>query len=213
VVTIENTHNRGSGVVFPQDEILAICAAAKARGVHSHCDGARLFNASVASGLSLAKLSEPFDVVTVAFSKGLGCPVGSMVAGKEHDMRRAKRIRRMFGGAMRQSGILAAAVLYSLDNNFERLGEDHANARLIAERLSVVPGVELDLANIQSNIVIFSLEEGLPDATRIAAKAKSAGVLLSVFGPRRLRAVTHLNVSREECVRAADILAGVIAGK
>lgn len=212
VVTIENTHNRGSGVVFPQDEILAICAAAKKRNVRSHCDGARLFNASVASGLSLAVLSEPFDVVTVAFSKGLGCPVGSMVAGTKADMIKAKRIRRMFGGAMRQSGILAAAIEYSLDNNLSRLGEDHANARLIAERLAEVPGVELDLPAIQSNIVIFSLGEGLPDATRIAAKAKAAGVLLSVFGPRRLRAVTHLNVTREKCVRAADILVSVIVG-
>jgi threonine aldolase len=213
LVTIENTHNRGSGVVFPLDDIWAICSAAKAHGVHSHCDGARLFNASVASGMSLAKLSEPFDVVTVAFSKGLGCPVGSMVVGRERDMRRAKRIRRMFGGAMRQSGILAAAVIYALDNHMSRLGEDHANAKLIADRIAGLKGVELELANIQSNIVIFTLGEGMPDANRLAAKAKSAGVLVSVFGARKVRAVTHLNVSREECVKAADILAKAIEGK
>lgn len=212
VVTIENTHNRGSGVVFPQEEIVAICGEAKKRGVRSHCDGARLFNAAVASSLSLKELAAPFDIVTVAFSKGLGCPVGSMVVGTKDDMIRAKRIRRMFGGAMRQSGILAGAVLYALDNHLERLGEDHANAKLIAERLANVPGIELDLDAIQSNIVIFSLKEQLPDAARIAAKAKAEGVLVSVFGPRRLRAVTHLNVTHEECVRAADILARVIEG-
>ena len=213
LVTIENTHNRGSGVVFPQSEIVSICSQAKARGVRSLCDGARLFNASTASGLSLAALSEPFDVVTLAFSKGLGCPVGSIVAGSAKDMKRAKRIRRMFGGAMRQSGILAAAALYALDNHFTRLGEDHENAKLIAERLSDVRGVELDLGKIQSNIVIFVLGEGLLDAESVVARAKTEGVLLNVFGPRRVRAVTHLNVSREECIDAANILAGVIEGK
>jgi threonine aldolase len=213
VVTIENTHNRGSGVVFPQGEILSICAAAKAHGVRSLCDGARLFNAATASGLSLAELAEPFDVVTLAFSKGLGCPVGSMVAGSAKDMKRAKRIRRMFGGAMRQSGILAAAALYALDNQFSRLGEDHENAKLIAERLANVRGVELELEKIQSNIVIFVLDEGLPDAADVVSRAKAEGVLLNVFGPRRVRAVTHLNVSREQCIEAADILAGIIEGK
>lgn len=213
LVTIENTHNRGSGVVFPQDEIVSICAAAKARGVRSLCDGARLFNAATATGLSLSELSRPFDVVTLAFSKGLGCPVGSLVAGRAKDMKRAKRIRRMFGGAMRQSGILAAAGLYALDNHFARLGEDHANAKLIAERLADVRGVKLDLEKIQSNIVIFVLGEGLPDAEDVVARAKAEGVLLNVFGPRRVRAVTHLNVSREECVQAADILARVLEEK
>ena len=213
LVTIENTHNRGSGIVFPQEEIVAVAREAKARGVRMHCDGARLFNAAASSGRSLAELCAPFDVVTVAFSKGLGCPVGSMVVGNKEDMIRAKRIRRMFGGAMRQSGILAAAILYALDHHFERLGEDHANARLIAERLADLPGVAIDLDTIQSNIVIFSLGEGLPDAAKIAALARKEGVLLSVFGPRRLRAVTHLNVTREECVKAADVLAKMISSR
>jgi threonine aldolase len=209
-VTIENTHNRGSGVVFPQEEIVSICAEAKALGVQSLCDGARLFNAATASGLSLSELSQPFDVVTLALSKGLGCPVGSLVAGRADDMKRAKRIRRMFGGAMRQSGILAAAGLYALDNHLSRLGEDHANAKLIAERLAGARGVKLDLEKIQSNIVIFLLGEGLPNAADIVARAKAEGVLVNVFGPRRVRAVTHLNVSREECIQAADILARIV---
>lgn len=210
LVTIENTHNRGSGVVFPQDELVSICTEARALGVRSLCDGARLFNAATASGLSLLELCRPFDLVTLALTKGLGCPVGSLVAGPAEDMKRAKRIRRMFGGAMRQSGILAAAGLYALDNHFVRLGEDHANAKLIAERLAGVRGVRLDLEAIQSNIVIFSLSESAPKAADIVARAKAEGVLLNVFGPRRVRAVTHLNVSREECVQAADILARIV---
>ncbi len=213
VVAIENTHNRGSGVVFPQDEIISICREAKARGVHSLCDGARLFNAATASNLSLSELAAPFDVVTLCLSKGLGCPVGSLVVGRAKDMKRAKRIRRMFGGAMRQSGILAAAGLYALDNHLSRLGEDHVNAKLIAEKLSGIRGVKLDLAKIQSNIVVFLIAEDMPDAASVVASAKAEGVLLNVFGPRRVRAVTHLNVSREDCIQGAEILARILEQK
>jgi len=212
LVAIENTHNRGSGVVFPQEDILAICKEASRLGVKTMCDGARLFNASVASGLSLAELAVPFDAVTVALSKGLGCPVGSLVAGSRDLMKRARRARRHFGGAMRQSGILAAAGLYALDHHLPRLSKDHANARIIAERMAKVPGVQIDLAKIQSNIVIFSLGDGLPDASAVVARAKEKGVLVNVFGARKVRAVTHLNVSREDCSRAAEILTNVAGG-
>jgi threonine aldolase len=175
LVVIENTHNLGGGVVFPQADAAAICAAARVAGVASYLDGARLFNASVASGTSLAALAAPFDLVSVALSKGLGCPVGSVLAGTAAEIGRAIRARRMFGGAMRQSGILAAAGLYALDHNVARLGEDHANARLIAERLAGMAGIALDLATVQTNIVIFRLGEGLPDAATITARAKEAG--------------------------------------
>ena len=210
LVAIENTHNLGGGVVFPQQDAVAICAAAREAGVASYLDGARLFNAAAASGVGLAELARPFDLVSVAISKGLGCPVGSVLAGDKTTIARAVRIRRMFGGAMRQSGILAAAGLYALDHNAARLAEDHANARLIAERLAGLPGVSLDLATVQTNIVIFRLEEGLPDGKAIVARAKEEGVLVSALGPRTVRAVTHLDVSREECERAADRLAGFI---
>ena len=210
VVAIENTHNRGGGVVFPQDEVIAICAAARELGIGTYLDGARLFNAAAASGRSLAELAAPFDVVSVALSKGLGCPVGSLIAGSRDVIGRAVRQRRMFGGAMRQSGILAAAGLYALDRNFDRLAEDHANARLIAERLAGLPGVELDLETVQSNIVIFHMRPGAPDAAAIVARAKEEGVLVSAFATRTVRAVTHLDVSHEDCRRAADALAGVI---
>jgi threonine aldolase len=210
VVAVENTHNRGGGVVFPQEDAVAIGAAARELGVGSYLDGARLFNAAAASGRSLAELAAPFDVVSVALSKGLGCPVGSLVAADRGTIARAVRIRRMFGGAMRQSGILAAAGLYALDHNMTRLADDHANARLLAERLAGLAAVELDLATVQSNIVIFRLRPGAPDAAAIVARAKEVGVLVSAFAGRTVRAVTHLDVGAEECRRAAELLAAII---
>jgi threonine aldolase len=210
LVALENTHNRGGGVVFPQAEAVVICETARELGLASYLDGARLFNAAAASGHSLAELAAPFDFVSVALSKGLGCPVGSLIAGRYAGIVRARRARRMFGGAMRQSGILAAAGLYALDHNFSRLVDDHANARLLAERLAGLRGVRLDLATVQSNIVIFRMEEGAPDAATIVARAEEVGVRVSAFGERTVRAVTHLDVSREQCRRAADLLAAVI---
>jgi threonine aldolase len=210
LVVIESTHNRCGGLVFPQADAVSICDAAGALGVRTYLDGARLFNAAAASGRDVAQLAAPFEIVSVALSKGLGCPVGSLIAGPKAEIARATRLRRMFGGAMRQAGILAAAGLYALDHNLSRLPEDHAHAKLIAEPLSEMGGVRLDLATVQSNIVIFHMEEGAPDAATIAARAKDLGVLVSVFGARKLRAVTHLDVSREDCVAAAGILARAI---
>jgi len=210
LVAIENTHNRGGGVVFPQSDAVAIGASAGELGLATYLDGARLFNAAAATGRSLAELAAPFDVVSVALSKGLGCPVGSLIAGHHDDISRAKRARRMFGGAMRQSGILAAAGLYAIDHNLTRLAEDHANARLLAERLAGLHGVHIDLATVQTNIVIFRMAEAAPEAAAIVARAQDAGVLVSAFGVRIVRAVTHLNVSRDQCRCAADLLAAVI---
>src|SRR5438067_6059470 len=211
LVAIENTHNLGGGVVFPQADAAGVCAVAREARIASSLDGARLFNAAAASGLALAELARPFDLVSVALSKGLGCPVGSVLAGGSATIARAVRTRRMFGGAMRQSGILAAAGLYALDHNVARLGEDHANARLIAERLAGLSGIALDLATVQTNIIVFQLAPGLPDAAAIAARAKEAGVLISALGPRTARAVTHRDVSSDSCQRAADLIAAVIA--
>ena len=210
LVAVENTHNRGGGVVFPQQDAVAVCTAARELGMASYLDGARLFNAAAASGRKLAELAEPFDLVSVALSKGLGCPVGSVLAGRRAEIARAHRARRMFGGAMRQAGILAAAGLWALDHNIDRLGEDHVNARLLAERLAGLRGVELDLATVQSNIVIFHMAKNAPDAATIVARAQELGVLVSAFAARTVRAVTHLDVSRDQCRRAADLLAAVI---
>jgi threonine aldolase len=210
LVAIENTHNRGGGVMFPQSEVVAICETARELGLASYLDGARLFNAAAASGRTLAELAAPFDFVSVALSKGLGCPVGSLIAGRYAGIVRARRARRMFGGAMRQSGILAAAGLYALDHNLARLVEDHANAWLLAERLVGLRGVSLDLATVQSNIVIFRMEEGAPDAATIVARAEEAGVLVSAFGARIVRAVTHIDVTADQCRHAADVLSEII---
>jgi threonine aldolase len=210
LVAVENTHNRGGGVVFPQAEAEAICAAARELGMASYLDGARLFNTAVATGRSMAELSAPFDVVSVALSKGLGCPVGSVVAGRRADIQRAVRARRMFGGAMRQSGILAAAGLYALDKNVSRLAEDHANARILAERLASTP-VEIDLATVQTNIVIFRVPAPLPDAATVVQRAQEQGVLVSAFATRTVRAVTHLNVDAAQCQHAAEVLVAAVA--
>jgi threonine aldolase len=210
LVAIENTHNMGGGIVFPQQDAIAICAAAGNDGIDCYLDGARLFNAATASGLSLAELARPFDLVSVALSKGLGCPVGSVLAGGRAQISRAVTARRRFGGAMRQSGILAAAGLFALDHNVGRLTDDHANARIIAEGLAPLPGVRLDLKTVQTNIVIWQMAPEGPDAATITAKAKTAGVLISALGARTLRAVTHMDVSAEQCLHAAEALADVI---
>jgi threonine aldolase len=210
LVAIENTHNRGGGVVFPQADLIAICAAARALGVASYLDGARLFNAAAATGETLAALAAPFDVVSVALSKGLGCPVGSLVAGPAQLVAKGVRARRMFGGAMRQSGILAAAGLHALEHNRARLADDHANARLIAERVAKVAGIVLDLATVQTNIVIFRLAPDAPDAATVVVRARERGVLISAFAARTVRLVTHLNVDRAQCERAAEVIAGVV---
>ncbi len=210
LVAIENTHNLGGGFVWPQAQAVEICTAARATGVASYLDGARLFNASVASGISLAVLARPFDLVSVALSKGLGCPVGSVLAGAADQIAGAVRARRMFGGAMRQSGILAGAGLYALDHHVARLAEDHANARALAERLAGLSGVALDLATVETNIVVFRLATGMPDAAAIVARAKESGVLVAALGPRTVRAVTHRDVSGQSCRRAADLIAAVI---
>jgi len=210
LVAIENTHNRGGGVVFPQADVIAICAAARRLGLASYLDGARLFNAAAASGATLAALAAPFDLVSVALSKGLGCPVGSVLAGRAQDIARSVRARRRFGGAMRQAGILAAAGLYALEHNRARLADDHANARLIAERIAAIAGVVLDLSTVQTNIVIFRLAGDAPDAATVVARAGGRGVLVSAFAPRTVRLVTHLDVSREQAEYAAGALADVL---
>lgn len=209
LIVIENTHNRGGGVIFPQDEIEAIAAIAQRSQIAMYLDGARLFNVAVASGLDLATLAKPFDLVSIALSKGLGCPVGSVLVGSSELIAAAVRARRRFGGAMRQCGIVAAAGLYALDNNIERLAEDHANARLIAARIQGLPGIELDMATVQTNIVLFRLAEGFEDAASFVARARDKGLLLSAFAARTIRLATHLNADRASCERASDILVGL----
>jgi len=210
VVEVENTHNRSGGVVFPQDEALRICGAARTQGISSYLDGARLWNAAVASGRSPSELAAPFDLVSVAFSKGLGAPGGSMLAGPRALVDAALRHRRMLGGAMRQIGIFAAASLHALDHHYERLVEDHNNAAHLAKRLVENPSVILDANAIQTNIIVFDVTPNAPDGPTIVARARERGVLIIAFGPRTIRLVTHLDVSRSQCEQAAHILLGII---
>ena len=210
LVEIENTHNRSGGIIFPQDDVERICEAAAEREIATYLDGARLWNAAVASGRRPAELAEPFELVSVALSKGLGAPGGSLLAGSHVIIKRCVRYRRMFGGAMRQVGLFAAAGLYALDHNIERLADDHENARLIARRVSRSPKVTLDLAAVQTNILVFGLTPDGLDAPTVVTRAKERGVLIFAFGPRTIRAVTHLDLTRQNCERAAEVLLEII---
>jgi threonine aldolase len=210
LVEIENTHNRSGGTVFPADEAAKICASARKTGIASYCDGARLWNAAIACGKSIEELARPFDLVSVALSKGLGAPGGSLLAGTKDTIQKAIRYRRMFGGAMRQVGIFAAAGFYAIEHNFKKLEEDHKNAKLIASRLAECKKVIIDLSTVQTNIIIFQLSKNSIDANSVVSKAREEGVLIFAFGSKTIRAVTHLDVTREQCKKAAGILASII---
>lgn len=211
LVEIENTHNRAGGVVVTLTEASEVCAAARELDIATYLDGSRLWNASVATGQSVGELSGPFDVVSVSFSKGLGAPGGALLAGPRDVITRAIRSRRMLGGAMRQVGIFGAAALYALDHHVERLADDHINAGLIAGHLASLPQVDLDITSVQTNIVIFNLRQEAITAAAFVEAARLRGVLVVAFGPRTVRAVTHLDVTRDECSRAGAILAEVAA--
>ena len=203
LVALENPHNRAGGQLFQAAEVARITALARARGLLLHLDGARLWNAAVASGRSVAELAAPFDSVSVCFSKGLGAPVGSALCGSAATILAARRYRKMLGGGLRQAGILAAAALYALEHHRERLAEDHAAARRIAAALAgLAPGVRvLDGETNQVNVDT----PGVP-ASRVVVAARQRGVLVGAMGPNRTRAMTHLDVSPADAERAAAAL-------
>jgi len=211
LVQIENTHNRSGGIVIPQEEVHAICAAASELGLRTFLDGARLFNASIAAGISLRDLARPFDLVAVSLSKGLGCPVGSVMAGSRPDIDKARRHRRMLGGGMRQAGILAAAGIYALEHHIDRLKDDHDHARTLASGLRRCRALTIDLATVQTNIVVFHVAGAATHVGSIVRQCAERGVLLSAFGGTKLRATTHLDVTKEDCVRAAEIISQVMS--
>ncbi len=209
LVCVENTHNRAGGRIFPQKSVIAIAERARKHGLAVHLDGARLWNASAATGLSVAELTAPFDTVSLCFSKGLGAPVGSVfVASKEH-VERARRLRKMWGGGMRQVGILAAGALHALRNHRERLTEDHANAKRFAEIVAGARGLRVDLEGVETNIVNVDCDAPAED---IARRASTRGLLLNATGPRRMRAVMHLDVDRDSVERAAKLLVDAASG-
>lgn len=206
LVVIENTHNRAGGRVFPQTEIAAIAEVAREKGLGLHLDGARIWNAAAATGLSVASLAAPFDTVSVCFSKGLGAPVGSALAGPLEMIRAARRFRKMLGGGMRQAGILAAGALYALDHHRERIGEDHQAARAIAAEVAKVSGAMV--ADVETNII--NIDTPSTPAARVVEAARLRGVLVGASGPRRVRAVTHLDVRPEVVEDVARALAEAV---
>jgi len=210
LVCLENTHNRGGGRVQPYKNVEAICRWAHGLGIATHLDGARLFNAVVASGIAAPRWAEHFDTVSVCFSKGLGAPVGSALAGSRAMIDAALRHRKALGGGMRQAGVIAAGALYALENNIERLAEDHANAQLLAATIRSLPGVELRPEQVDTNIVVFHVAPELGTSSEVASRLRDRGLLVIPFGAQSLRAVTHLDVSRAEVERACQILEEVI---
>jgi threonine aldolase len=202
LVVVENTHNRAGGRVFPQAHVEEVARLAHEGGLGVHLDGARLWNAAVASGLSLDRLASPADTVSVCFSKGLGAPVGSALAGPRELMREARRLRKMLGGGMRQVGVLCAGALYALDHHRERLAEDHLLARALAEGLAQLPGVHVDPDAVETNIVVIDTPEH--SAGILVSRLAENGVRVNSVGPFRLRAVTHRDLTTQDIQVALD---------
>lgn len=226
MVCLENTHNRGGGSIFPLEKIAAISAWAKKNGLLMHLDGARLMNAVVATGIPAKTWASHFDSVSICFSKGLGAPIGSALAGTREMVARARRIRKVLGGGMRQVGVLAAAALYALDHHVERLREDHANAQILAQAVQDSPGVKLYPPKIETNILYMVIKAELADSAIskadesngvglvsgsapsqvLASFLKKHGVLVVPTSPDAVRMVTHLDVSKAQVERAAEVI-------
>jgi threonine aldolase len=205
LVCLENTHNRAGGTIYPIDEIKRIREAAKPLGIKMHLDGARLWNAAIATGIPLDKYASYFDSVSVCLSKGLGAPIGSVISGDSDFIHVARRNRKMFGGGMRQVGIIAAAGIYAIENNFNRLIEDHRNARALAQGLSEIPKISVDLESVQTNIVVIDIKESGIEVNDLLEKLKGKGVLAVPFGKTQIRCVTHLDVDRGDVYQALDV--------
>jgi len=209
VVAVENTHNMAGGIVWDRAQLAAVIAAAHELGMAAHLDGARIWNAAVATGASEKALAAGFDSVSVCLSKGLGAPAGSVVCGSKALIKECHRARKMYGGGMRQAGILAAGGLHALEHHRARLGEDHANAKAMAEALAGAKGLHVDVSRVHTNIVMIDLETS--SVADVIGRTKAKGVLLGSGGAKRIRAVTHLDVDRESVLRAARVIAECVA--
>jgi threonine aldolase len=213
LVCIENTHNRGGGRVQPYPVVEAVCRWARDHGLRTHLDGARLWNAAVASGIELGRWTQHFDTVNVCFSKGLGAPVGSAICGPRDLIAEALRHRKVFGGGMRQAGILAAAALYALDHHVERLAEDHANARRLAEGIRGIAGLRLDPEKVETNIVFFHVDPAWCTAAEFCADLKKQGVRMLPESRTKIRALAHLDVNSADVDAALRAMEAVIGNK
>ena len=209
LLCLENTHNKGGGIVLPIDSVAETCQWAHENGLSTHLDGARLFNAVVASGISASDWAQHFDTVSICFSKGLGAPVGSALVGTKAMIRSMRRHRKLFGGAMRQSGFLAAAALFAIENNIPRLADDHANAKRIGEAITQTKGLTLDLNRVETNIVVFRVDPDVGTAAEFCKAAHDSGVWMFPFSHEDVRAVTHLHISESDAVEAGKIIAAV----
>jgi len=207
LVTMENTHNEAGGTIWPLEVMQSIQATASRLGLAVHLDGARLWNASAATGVSLSDYAATADTVNVCFSKGLGAPIGSALAGSRDMIDRARWFKKMYGGGFRQAGIIAAGALYAVDHHRERLVEDHANARRFAEAVADIDGLSIDLDSVHTNLVYFDVA----DAQAFVERLRSAGVDSLDAGPGRIRVVFHLGISEADTARAIDVLRGVAA--
>ena len=211
LVEVEQTNNRGGGSVWPLEAIHSVTKAAKTHDLALHMDGARLMNAAVASGVSARDFSAPFDSVWLDLSKGLGCPFGGVLAGSAEFVEQAWTWKHRFGGAMRQAGIFAAAGLHALDHHVDRLAEDHANAHLFADLIAEVPGIVLDPAEVETNLVFFNVDETGLSAKQISDRLLEKGIRIGIEGAFRMRLVTHLDVDRKDIEEAAEALTNIIA--
>jgi threonine aldolase len=212
LLCLENSTNLGGGRTYSLEQIDRVCRWAHAAGLKTHLDGARLFNACAVQGYSAAEVSRHFDTVSVCFSKGLGCPVGSILVGSVDDIARARRARKLFGGALRQAGIPAAACLYALDHHVERLSIDHAHAKTLATLLAEIPGIHIALETVETNLVFFEVAPAWGTAAELSRRLRERGVLINpAGGPQRLRACTHLDVSESQIFEAARLLKECLA--
>lgn len=211
LVTVEQTHNAGGGSVWPLAKLAAVNATARAQDLKLHMDGARLPNAVIASGTPLRDFAGTVDSVWIDFSKGLGCPIGAALAGSHAFIKDAWIWKLRLGGGMRQAGIMAAAGLHALDHHVERLAEDHANAQALAAALRGIPGIEIALTPVETNLVFFRLT-GDVTAERLSSELLAEGIRIGVDGPAAMRAVTHIDISRADIMEAAEIIRSVMAG-
>ena len=210
LVSVEQTANLGGGTVWPLERLRAVADTARRHGLRSHMDGARLMNAVVASGAPANEQVRGYDSVTLCLTKGLGCPVGALVAGDRVFIKEARRYKHLFGGAMRQAGIIAAAGLYALDHNIERLAEDHTNAKILARGLAEIRGIAIEVEHVETNIVFFDVAGLGITAQEAVARLVARGVRMGATGRTRIRAVTHLDVSQQDVERAVEVAQEVL---
>ncbi|MBD3219070.1 MAG: low-specificity L-threonine aldolase [candidate division Zixibacteria bacterium] len=204
LIALENTHNHAGGTIYPLEEIKKLRDMADEHGLKMHLDGARIWNASIATGITLDEYGRYFDSIQCCFSKGLGAPIGSIVIGDGEFIEKARRFRKMFGGGMRQVGILASAAIYALDNNMSRMSEDHENASFLAENLAKIDGIDIDLESVQTNIVIMNIVSSGKAVPDVLSELKDMGMLAVQFGATKIRCVTHLDLDRADIETAIE---------